>query len=192
MTEMSIEMAGKVDVKEMTKTERRELRQIVRRRFRMLRDQLHRRERELEYALRQQFEKERKTEVAKVEKRLKTLFEQHNKVVEKFDALREEAAAKGLSIAYGAHPNWMHWRPDQQPVRATSERELHERIDQIKEEAGWGKLNLNEMEWQMDEQLAVGELESGSSLKFLESLPTVETLLPLPEGITVELPELEI
>lgn len=194
MTEMSVESAAKVDVKQMSKTERTELRRIIKRRFRMLKEQLRRREHELTLAIEQQLKEERETSVAKIEAKLKPLFERQNKLAAAYAAVYAEAAELGVMIRLQTT----------QPIDPARERSMYgrsvgvlpdvhsdaqQRILQIKEEAGWGKLNLNEMEWRLDEQLAVGEIESTSASDFLAALPTVESLLPLPAGVAM--PELK-
>lgn len=194
MTEISVEQAATVDVKQMTKVERRELRRIIKRRFRMLREQLGRRERELSRALAQQVQEEKAASVAKISAKLKPLVERQNKLAETYSSVYEEAARLGVHIDLPTTNqivalDELKARYGRDPVRAITTDEVQERMAAIREEAGWGKLNLNELEWQLDEQLAVGELESGTAQDFLAALPTVETLLPLPAGIT--LPELE-
>ena len=192
MTELSVEAAEKVAVKQMSKTERKELRRIVARRFRMLRDQLGRREHELRFALRKQFQEEHKANVERIEKKLRPLLARQNKLAEAYDALYEEASALGVAIHIGL-PGTVDLdshraRFGRDPIEASVAGEVEDALQAIKEEAGWSKMNLNQLEWQLDEQLAVGELETDSAQEFLAALPTPETLLPLPEG--VELPEL--
>lgn len=189
-------MAGKtpaeVDVKKMTKTERTELRRIVKRRFRMLREQLSRRERELQIALEKQMKEERASAVAKIEKRLKPLIERQNKLAAAYREVYEEASALGVRIALATTQELdpaRHAGVYGPGVTADVRKDVHDRLDEIKEGAGWTRLNLNEFEWQLDEQLAVGELETESASEFLAGLPTVESLLPLPAG--VELPAIE-
>lgn len=194
MTEISVEAAGKVDVKQMSKTERRELRRIVARRFRMLRDQLYRRENELSRAIANQIREEKKASIRKIESRLKPLLDRQNKLHEAFQKVYEEASTLGVQInistpAPAASLTAFRANYGRPPVSAVTNDEIRERMNAIKEQAGWGKLSLNEMEWQLDEQLAVGELESGTANQFLESLPSAETLLPLPDGL--KLPEIE-
>ena len=191
MSEVATE-AAKIDVKSMSKTERTELRRIVRRRFKMLREQLSRRERELFHALKTQAEQERKDAVKEIEKKMKPLIKRQNDLAEAIEKVMEEAYNSDVSLdgklAQRIIPGSKY---DDIEIRARSDiasSEAAKQLKEIKEEAGWQRLNLEELEWKLDEQLAVGELESGSSKGFLEALPTVESLLPLPKGIT--LPEI--
>jgi hypothetical protein len=180
---------AKVDVKLMSKTERRELRRIVARRFKMLRHQLNRRERELERLFAKQVREERAANVAKIEKKLRPLVKRNNALAEQFSLLQAEASDLGVHIQYHGpamlNPETHAARYGSPPVRAITQDEVRGRLEALKEEAGWGKLNLSELEWRLDEQLAVGELESGSAKEFLETLPSVESLLPLPAGMTL-------
>lgn len=180
----------KIEVKNMTTTERRELRRIVKRRFKVLREQIDRREHELEHAIREQIREENKALIKEFKGKFDTIAKAYNKLVERMEILEKEATAKGVSVHdYGAF-RYIREIPVEQRIGFYEQGEIYQRISAIKEEAGWNKLSLEELEWQIDEQLAIGELKSGTSLQFLEALPTVDTLLPLPVG--VKLPELEI
>jgi hypothetical protein len=190
MTESSVA----VDVKSMTKTERRELRRIVARRFKMLRHQLDVREREVTRALRAKVRGERKAQVAQIERRMKPLIERQNKLAKSWEELYSEAAMLKVSIhlpgaaaTINLDAQKARWGRD--AVQADTGQEVDGMLDEIKAASGWSNLDLNEMEWRLDEELAIGELESGSAQKFLSALPTVETLLPLPPG--VEMPAIE-
>jgi hypothetical protein len=193
MTEVSVESAQKVDVKKMTKTERQELRRIIARRFKVLRDQLHRRERELEYALREQIRQENETAIAKMEKKVAALVTKQNKIAAEWVKLDEEAVATGLNISQIPAVRDVNLATlkarGYKIVDAGDRKEIDRRVKEIKEASGWYSVNLRELEWRLDEQLAVGELETEDSKEFLEALPTIDTLLPLPVGI--EIPEIE-
>lgn len=194
MSALSHEGTVKVDVKKMTKAERTELRRIVKRRFKLLREQIARRERELQHAFRKQIDDELASTVAKFESKMKPLIERQNKLAAAWSELFAEAGALDINIRVNNAQKLgsldelkaQHYYP---PVVANSYADAQKRLDEIKEAAGWSKLNLNEMEWRLDEQLAIGELETGSSIDFLSALPTVDTILPLPAGL--EVPELE-
>lgn len=192
MSEVATE-AAKVDVKSMSKTERTELRRIVRRRFKMLREQLSRRERELFHALKTQAEQEREDAVKEIEKKMKPLIKRQNDLAKAIEKVEEEAYKKDVKISGNlAKRLTLGSKYDGIEIRARGDiasSEAAKQLQEIKEEAGWQRLNLEELEWRLDEQLAVGELESGSSKDFLTTLPTVESLLPLPAG--VELPAIE-
>lgn len=193
MTEMAVDQAGRVEVKSMTKAERRELRRIVARRFKLLKEQLSRRQMEIERALKEQMSAERAASVEKVTKKLSRLAAKQNKLADEYGELMAEAGALGVSIMVNTSGycdvDGFRGRYGRDPVVADVSADVSRRIFEIQEEAGWGKLSLSELEWQLDEQLAVGELESGSSKEFLAALPTPESLMPLPAGIT--LPEIE-
>lgn len=185
----------------MTTREVAELRRIVRMRFEVLGGQIAQRENEVANAIRKLIVKEHedtikraKADVRKATGEITKVTELLEQKIRDLDALIHRYDDEGVTIS-GGHESrhyasrysaelrsWLSRAPDSFVPKDLAAK-VKDRMDELKVGAGAQRLNLKEMELDLLEELAVGQLRSDTAQEFLGRIPTVEKLLPLPEGM---------
>lgn len=179
----------------MNKSERVEVRRIVKGRFELLRDQLSARAREVSGVIRRQIEGEYKEPLNEAKKRSDNLRRRLKSVVEDTIALHHDMETKGIKAPYSLVEGRKemgreiesiigYYLKEWKPVGLDAM--VNDRLDQIKAQHGYANLNLRSEEISILEDLAVGSLVSDEAQTFLERVPKVDDFLPLPEGVKLK------
>lgn len=177
--------------KPMNKTERSQLRSVVKNRFELLRDQLRERGQEIRDIIRQQIREEHKGPLDEAEQRSKAIARRLKSAAADTRALHMEMEAKGLKAPYSlidSHKEMdgeinkivgyylSEWEPKGIDHR------VEEKQKELKRLQGTANLNLRHQEISILEELAVGGLVSEEARKYLDKVPGVDDYMPLPSG----------
>jgi hypothetical protein len=189
--------------KMMNSVERRELRKLIDADFALMQQKLRQQEAELRVAIEERIIAEHadvvkaanakldalKAEMEAEEKRFEKLREEHNErnkaIEDKFAKLRVEEAKNG--IAPGGTTSWYGGRrflSGAEPFEAAdvSER-VNKELQKLKLEKGDAMIALQERKNAIDRQIILGAIQSDEGLRFLESIPTANELLPSVEDV---------
>jgi hypothetical protein len=196
----------------MSKSERAELRRLVRRRFEMLELQVKERRRQIRSAIQERISAAAAEKVKKYEAEAAPLFVQLDAAVAALKDLEARAEADGIQAGtmqereeyvrnekgkivtdgnYGyVTRKVMHAYPEAivivHSTRTFVPEDFGDRVDaafgQIEKEAGFVSMTLEQEKIALEEELITGALESGEAKDFLGKLPTVDKLLPAPNG----------
>jgi preprotein translocase subunit SecA len=171
----------------MTKTERTELRRIIKNRYEHLYEQIAVREGMIAAQFREQLVEKSQAKIDEHTKEIKSLLDDYNKIVDRLNEALRAASDDGLTTPYGSRYD----HADLTRVKfqlAGIEREVTRAVQRVREEAGLSKLDLRSDAIALDEELAIGSLQSDDARDFLARIPTIDTLLPLPSG---DVPQIE-
>ncbi len=160
----------------MLKSDRDELRRIIRQRFRVLRADVDARKAEL---------------VSELDSRLDAKYEQDLKLFNDTEYLVDEAvreANRKVNDLYRAHYGADRWGTDRDKALVSSQRpasperaqgaERSKEVRSIEAMVASAYTELERREVQLLEDLAVGALESAEAKEFLAKIPTVGELVP--------------
>jgi hypothetical protein len=170
---------GKTEAQPLSKTERTALIRVVKSRFSLLRDGLHVRASEVMQAVEKQIELDHKEAVDEITKESDKIAAQINKLLKQMEEIERKAQSKGITcqwkiLEYFKPPTW---------VPAHKGDLVRKKLEEIGGLNGRWEYELKRQEADLVEQLIIGDLTSDDSQKFLEKIPTAETLIPLPPGV---------
>lgn len=168
----------------MTAKDRQELRRILKARFDILHQQLHQREHDAGIRIREEITSQHSAAIAEANKKVAKLREKADKLEDEANTVLTEMKGKGLTNVR----NGYHYANERYPIVSVSwqidwtpaklEEQVQEALNQLRNDAGYFKIDLNMKQLELEEKLAVGALESDDSKSFLAGIPTVDTLLP--------------
>lgn len=178
----------KGSVEPISKSDRIELRRIVKGRFELLREQLDQRANEIKKVVRKAIEDESAEHIKSAEKRSKKITANLHKVAKEAEALQADMRLKGVTSARSKYDNKINqdiqsfigyhlagWKP----------RNLDSRVDDsvstIKSQHGIYNLNLRSNELSILEELSVDAIQGAQAKTFLDRIPEIDKLLPMPE-----------
>lgn len=180
-------MADSKVAEPLSKSDRMELRRIVKARFEMLREQLAQRATELNSIVKETIEDEAKADLKKAEQESKKLINECKALAKKVASFETTMNAKGITTGHGT------WHSPESEMNSFVERfltgwapaDLSERtsktVAKIKNQHGVQGLNLRSQELNLLEDLSMDALQSEEAKTFLAKIPEIDTLLPLPE-----------
>lgn len=185
-------MSDKTAEKPMNKTERIELRRVVKNRFELLQDQLRERAKEVRSILRHEIEKDYKDPLDEAKHRSANLKRRAKSLVEDTIKLHHEMEAQGVRADYSLVEGrrremssemnniisyyFEGWEP------INIEKMVEEKQAELKKMQGNATLNLRHQEISILEDLAVGGLVSEEARAYLDKVPGVDDYMPLPSG----------
>jgi len=158
-----------------TKTERAELRSVVRQQFRVLKDEVEQRQAELIADIEKQIAEQwcdRDEQLNAVKERAQQLADEANKALREFVNAHPER--KALSVYGFQAPEVRHRIEDAQHrhmLRAAAVADLKARV-------GSAMVKLGRQEADLLRTLAVGALETNEARRFLTEIPSVAELVP--------------
>jgi hypothetical protein len=142
------------------------------------------RENEIANAIRTQIVKEHEDALTEARAAVEGLRGELTALAKRYDGVIEDFEVRGVT------PGYPHRR-----TRDTSEifpasfevkdlnRTVEGRLREMRATTGYQRLNLKQMELEIQEALAIDALETEDAREFLDRVPTVEKLLPLPEPL---------
>lgn len=157
-----------------TKTERAELRSVVRQQFRVLKDEVAQRQAELEAQIDWEVADawgERDARFAELRRQVEQITDEAN---DKLRALlKDHPERDALSVQRFAPASISRFADDQHrhKLRAAARSDLQARV-------GAAMVKLGRQEADLQRQLAVGALESDEAQSFLSAIPSVSELVP--------------
>jgi hypothetical protein len=173
-----------MESKTMTKGERDELRRIVKHRFKLLDEQVAQREAEIRQLIRDRIEAEYADAVAEVEAELAAINCEADVLERRGRKIAAAARRKGVVIGYGGGTAEPVEVSVASPSRAANvDARVNREMEALRRESGLARTNLSLRELDLLERLAIGALESDEAKEFMESIPTVDGLLPMPEPL---------
>lgn len=157
-----------------TKTERAELRSVVRQQFRVLKDEVGQRQAELEADIEKEIADswaDRDHRLAELRQAAADIAEEANQKLRAL--LREHPDRERLNVERIAVPRIGRYEDDQlrYRMRAAAKADLQARV-------GHALVKLGRQEADLLRQLAVGSLESDEARSFLTAIPSVAELVP--------------
>lgn len=158
-----------------TKTERAELRSVVRQQFRVLRDEVEQRQAELVADIEKQVAEQwagRDEQLAALKEEAQRLADEANKALREF--VNADPERKALSVHGFVPPGIQHRVEDAQQrnlLRAAA-------ISDLKARVGSALVKLGRQEADLLRTLAVGALETDEARGFLGDIPSVADLVP--------------
>jgi hypothetical protein len=184
--------------KPMTATERKELRRIIGARFELLDAELVQRRQAIRTKIETDLRASKAKEVATFEGKLKDLAKEAEKLNDKAEALWKDIRENGLTPATRSHRHSVGRSPSWQYAnqictinvsRSLEVANIKQHVDhasaELFAEHGAATLDLNKMQLQIEEELAVGALISAEAQSFLARIPQATAILPAPEDVTV-------
>lgn len=180
-------MADAAVAEPISKSDRMELRRIVKARFEVLREQIGQRANELNRIVREQIEESRKADIKKAEEEGAKLAKECRALGVKIDAYNDKWSAKGLSnrgTPYEAAKEMQndiisYFMAGWEVADVTGQ--TNRIVNKIKNEHGIHNLELKTTELRLLEDLSVDALQGPEAKKFLAGIPQIDNLLPLPE-----------
>lgn len=181
-------MADTPTAEPISKSDRMELRRIVKARFEVLREQLGQRANELHRMVKMTIEDEAKADVEKAEKEGREITKECKALARKISSFEARMSAKGITNGHGDY-----YTPEKEMqeivdrfLTGWAPADLNERtktiVSKIKNEHGIHGLELRTNELSLLEDLSVDALQGSEARKFLGQIPEIDTLLPLPEA----------
>lgn len=170
-----------------SKSDRMELRRIVKARFEVLREQLGQRANELNGIVKMTIEDESKKDIVAAENEGIKLAKKARDLAIEIDAYNDKWEAKGLVNRGGSYRCVKEMENDVIGyfLRDWSVKDLGNRtqkiVTKVKNEHGIHSLELRTNELKILEDLSVDALQSAEAKKFLAEIPEIDNLLPLPE-----------
>lgn len=173
----------------MSKSDRMELRRIVKARFELLREQLETRAGEIRQMISDKITEEHSKVIEVAEKESTQLIKDADKLFDRISKLRTKMAKQGIAANNGwgltsTRERTKHLLEDWETA------DLRTKIDngvaKLKNEKGFAGLDLRSQELGLLEHLSIDALQSDEARGFLEGVPTVDKLLPLPEAAKVK------
>lgn len=157
-----------------TKTERAELRSVVRQQFRVLKEEVGQRQAELEAEIDAQVAEawgDRDSRYAELVRKIEEITDEANTKLR--DALKEHPDRDALTVHRFTPATMSRFGDDQHrhKLRAAARSDLQARV-------GAALVRLGRQEADLLRQLAVGSLESEEARSFLGSIPSVSELVP--------------
>lgn len=166
----------------MSKSDRMELRRVVKARFELLREQLEVRAAEVQQMIKQKVEKDHQKAITEIEEESTALLKEVEGIFTRIHKLHTKAKRKGLS---GSSLKEYHEARVRDSLKGWSPANLNQKVNTIvgkmKGEKGVAGLDLRGQELTLLENLSVDALDSKEARDFLEKVPTVDNLLPLPK-----------
>lgn len=166
---------------QMSKTDRSELRRILKLRMEILREQVVHREIEVRDELRKAIQKEYAETVKQAKADTKKLKEKAQKFEAEAEELEKRYGALGLSNSPYQRRSYdlmrIDFSDDWQPENL--EEKVNEAYSALTRKAGAVKLDLKQTELALSEELAINGLTTDEAKDFLAKIPTVEKLIPL-------------
>lgn len=176
------------DAKQMSKTERQTLIRLVKQRFRLLETGLAARRSQLERVTRDEVIAEHEAEAKQWKQRFEDeVVEPINRLIQEgYDLIKEAEKAGFQRTGYGWHNMTTrvgdYQREGARFVPADLDRTVRERMVEKIGDKPMSKYALELEESKLVEQLLVGDLGSDDAKEFLGQIPTLEGLIPLPNG----------
>lgn len=158
-----------------TKSERTELKSVVRNQFRVLRDEVLQREAELVAGIDQEIAEkwaERDELLSRINEKLREMTDAANTAVR--DYVKEVDPDRSLEVGGFHMPEARHRIADQQQrfrLRAAA-------VSDLKARVGSANVKLGRQEADLLRTLAIGVLESDEARRFLGDIPSVAELVP--------------
>ncbi len=166
----------------MSKTERNELRKIIKNRFNLLHGQIAQRENEIVNQIRERILAENEAKLTEWRDKIRAVNNKVDDAIKAAVEVRDAAVDAGVDVSGFA---WERGYPRHGDFRVGVrglDQKIYAEMQALRTGAGFEKLNLKQMEMDLDEELALGILETDDARSFLQRVPTVDTLLPLPAG----------
>lgn len=171
---------------ELSKSDRMELRRVVKSRFELLKEQMETRAREIHHLAKAQIQKDHKPTIKEGEKRGKEMAKKLEASIDQAEALVREMRIKGVEpcdttdFDYYAKRLIKSLRGEWEIVDLKDQ--INTLINAINDEHGHSKINLEQQKLQLLETLSLDALESDKAKKFLSEIPKVDDFMPLPKG----------
>ena len=170
----------------MTATERNTLIRITKQRFKLLHQGLYARQEQLRRQLRDEIVAENKKAIEDAKKRVAKVSEKAEKLWDEYTSIISEERANGLSLSryYGrrtfSDSIGGFFEDTFTPEDLASE--IERRMEEIVGDKPVTEWQLQSEEARILEAILVGNLKTGESQRFLDSIPTLESLIPLTNG----------
>lgn len=184
--------------KPMTATERKELRRIISARFELLDQELTTKKKAISANITKQLTDAKATTIAKYERKLAELAAKAQKLNDQSEALGKEIHEAGLtprgtSAARRSLPvsSWQFasTMTTTRVVRFLAVANIREATDtalsQLLSEHGVASLDLRRLQLNIEEDLALGTLQSQEARDFLSKIPTADKLLPPSAAVAI-------
>lgn len=158
-----------------SKTERTELRSVVRQQFKVLRDEVEQRQAELAADIEKQVAEQwadRDEQLTAIKEKAQQLADDANRALREF--VKDHPERESLSVYAFVAPDVRHRVEDSQQrnrLRAAAMADLRARV-------GAALVKLGRQEADLMRTLAVGALESDEARAFLSEIPSVAELVP--------------
>lgn len=158
-----------------SKTERTELRSVVRQQFKVLRDEVEQRQAELAADIEKQVAEQwadRDEQLTAIKEKAQQLADDANRALREF--VKDHPERESLSVYTFVAPDVRHRVEDSQQrnrLRAAAMADLRARV-------GAALVKLGRQEADLMRTLAVGALESDEARAFLSEIPSVAELVP--------------
>lgn len=173
----------------MSKSDRMELRRIVKARFELLHEQLETRAGEIRQMIRDKITQEHSKAIETAEKESAQLIKEADKLFDRIGKLHIKMEKQGIAANGGWSLSSTRERTRQLLEdwdTADIRTKIDEGIAKLKSEKGFAGLDLRSQELGLLEHLSIDALQSDEARSFLEEVPTVDKLLPLPEAAKVK------
>ncbi len=176
------------DAKQMSKTERQTLIRLVRQRFKLLETGLAARRSQLERVTREEVMAEHEADAAKWKKRFEDeIIDPINELVQQGNKLIKQAEQAGFDRSgYGWHSITTRIHDYERQgagfVPVDLEKTVRDRMLAKLGDKPMSRYALELEESKLVEELLVGDLSSDDAKEFLTQIPTLEGLIPLPNG----------
>ena len=162
-----------------TKADARELKSVVRMRFDLLRTETSLRETELRQLVREQVIRENQERIDEYRDRVRALADEALALSRRLTDLADEAYQNGLHISGSIIVvNTEQWNV----LPKNLDYEVQRRIQEVYTQSHATRLGIDRQEVELLEKLTLQVLDSNQAREFIESIPTVDELIPLPNG----------
>lgn len=163
----------------MTLTERREIKGIIKRRFGVLRKDIEVRERELQNVIRDNIREKHEAELKRIDKELAALQTTIVTALSKSKMIRDQARNRGIDVQFQTNSEGAYYRV----AVANLEDKVRDEFRQLWAERGRADLSIDQQEVDLLEHLALESIESDDAKSFLSTIPTLDAILPPPSTI---------
>lgn len=163
----------------MTLTERREIKGIIKRRFGVLRKDIEVRERELQNVIRDNIREKHEAELKRIDKELAALQTTIVTALSKSKMIRDQARNRGIDVQFQTNSEGAYYRV----AVANLEDKVRDEFRQLWAERGRADLSIDQQEVDLLERLALESIESDDAKSFLSTIPTLDAILPPPSTI---------
>ena len=189
---------------EITATERRELRRIIRDRFELLELQIDQRSAELREMIRERIEARYAKDLLAAEAESAVIIGQAEDLLSKASEIEEKYRERGIVPGeietytenykhgrrvkkrkrnYGISTDLFSFEASSGWFPAEIEEETDREFNKLMQEAGDATINLKRQRLELEEELAMDAVQSDAARSFLGRIPTVEQLLPMEDDV---------